>query len=92
MDHGAIGDAILEGWHFPESLRSAVRNHHQPEVSNDLLTPALYLVEFVTGSDEDIPSIGRLSTSARTLGVPLPDLLRCTAEPASDWKILRYAA
>jgi HD-like signal output (HDOD) protein len=92
MDHGAIGDAVLEGWHFPESLRSAVRNHHQPELSNDLLTPALYLVEFVTGSGEDLPSIGRLSTCARTLGVPLPDMLRCTAEPASDWKVLRYAA
>lgn len=92
MDHGAIGDAVLEGWHFPEDLRSAVRNHHQPELSNDLLTPALYLAEFVTGSGEDMPSIGRLSTCARTLGVPLPGLLQCAAEPASNWKVLRYAA
>lgn len=92
MDHGAIGEAILEGWHFPEGLRSAVRNHHRPELSNDLLTPALYLAEFVTGSDEDMPSLSRLSTSARILGVPLPDLLRCAAEPASNWKVLRYAA
>jgi HD-like signal output (HDOD) protein len=92
MDHGAIGDAILGGWHFPESLRSAVRNHHRPELSSDLLTPALYLAEFVTASGEDLPSVSRLSTSARTLGVPLPGLLRCTSELASNWRVLRYAA
>jgi HD-like signal output (HDOD) protein len=92
MDHGAIGAAILEEWHLPESLCAAVRNHHQPELSNDALTPALYLVEFVTGSDEDVPSMGRLSTSIRTLGIKPSDLLRCSAERASNWKVLRYTA
>lgn len=92
QDHGSIGAAILEGWHFPEKLLNAVRNHHQPEVSNDLMTHALYLVEFITESGEDIPSLRRLAASARALGIPLPELLRCTPEPASSWNVLRYAA
>ena len=92
QDHGAIGAAILEEWRFPEKLREAVRNHHQPEVSDDLLTHALHLVEFITGSEEDIPSLGRLADSARVLGVSIPDLLRCTVEQASSWNVLRYAA
>ncbi len=91
QDHGFIGDAILEGWHFPEKLRNAVRNHHQPEMSSDRMAQALYLVEFMTEGEEDIPSLGRLTASASALGVSLEDLLRCSAETASSWNVLRYA-
>jgi HD-like signal output (HDOD) protein len=92
QDHGSIGAAILEGWSFPEKLCGAVREHHDPEMANNLITQVLYLVEYVTESGEDLPSRVRLTASASALGISMPDLVRCIVEPASSWSVLRYAA
>jgi putative nucleotidyltransferase with HDIG domain len=36
-DHGAAGDAFLEGWNCPEDVRRIVRHHHIPELFDDPL-------------------------------------------------------
>lgn len=59
-DHGDIGADILQHWNFPDTIVSAVRFHHQPELHPGEFASLLYLAEYWTGSEEDIPSAVRL--------------------------------
>lgn len=59
-DHGDFGADILQRWNFPDTIVSAVRFHHQPELHPGEFASLLYLAEYWTGSEEDIPSAIRL--------------------------------
>jgi HD-like signal output (HDOD) protein len=73
-DHGEIGAGVLDGWSFPEHLVEAVRLHHQPERSPSDLTSLVYLAEFWSGLDEDLPSLMRVQQCSRRTGLSLDSL------------------
>ena len=90
-DHGEIGSRILAGWGFPEHLVEAVRYHHQPERSEAPLAAFLYLAEFWSGVDEDLPSFYRVEHCLARTGLSLESL---TQVPPADnaFKALRSVA
>ena len=57
--HGEVGSETLTQWKFPAEIIEAVRWHHRPERSELPLSSLLYLAEFVTESQEDLPSYVR---------------------------------
>jgi HD-like signal output (HDOD) protein len=67
FDHAEAGAVVLETWGFPTDLVQAVRHHHAPEKSDTALAAMLYLVEFWTCGDEDLPSAVRLDLAAQRL-------------------------
>lgn len=70
FDHAEAGAVMLETWGFSTDLVEAVRFHHAPEKSNMPLAAILYLAEFWTAEDEDLPSIVRLNLAAKRLHLP----------------------
>ncbi len=73
-DHSEIGAGVLDSWAFPEHLIEAVRRHHQPECSDSHLTSLIYLAEFWSGLDEDLPSVIRVEECSRRTGLSLDSL------------------
>jgi putative nucleotidyltransferase with HDIG domain len=87
--HDEIGARILESWGFAEDMVEAVRAHHRPADSDSPAAAGLYLAEFWSATDEDLPSARHLERAQRRLGCslemlsdaarsehPLSDLLR----------------
>jgi putative nucleotidyltransferase with HDIG domain len=72
--HGEVGSQILTQWKFPAGIIEAVRWHHHPERSPLALTALLYLAEFMTDSQEDLPSYIRFDTACRQAGFSMADL------------------
>ena len=75
--HAEAGAATLRQWKFPDHLIDAARWHHCPERCSAPLGSLIYLAEFLTGSEEDLPSSLRLKAAAVQAGVnlaTLPDL------------------
>jgi putative nucleotidyltransferase with HDIG domain len=70
-DHGEIGAEILESWGLPADLIAAVRHHHAPADCESLAASALYLAEFWSACDEDLPSARHLDYAQRRLGCSL---------------------
>ena len=90
-DHGEIGSCILAGWGFPDHLVDAVRYHHQPERSESPLAAFLYLAEFWSGLDEDLPSFYRVEHCLKRTGLSLE--LLAQVEPSDNvFKALRSVA
>jgi HD-like signal output (HDOD) protein len=73
-DHGEIGADILAQWNFPDHLIEAVRFHHQPERSDGALAAFLFLVEFWSGQDEDLPSYNRVEECLSRTGLSVDAL------------------
>jgi len=67
--HGEVGSEALKQWKFLADIVEAVRWHHHPERSPLALTSLLYLAEFMTDSQEDLPSYVRLNTACRQAGI-----------------------
>ena len=72
--HGEVGSETLAQWKFPADIVEAVRWHHHPERSPLALTALLYLAEFMTDSQEDLPSYIRLNTACRQAGISMAAL------------------
>ena len=70
-DHAALGAQIAAGWRLPETMVSAIRQHHRPESP---LAYLLYAAEYLSGSEEDLPSIVRLESSLKGIGLDWDDL------------------
>ncbi|HET8549029.1 MAG TPA: HDOD domain-containing protein [Bryobacteraceae bacterium] len=68
-DHAEAGEEILRAWKFPPELVLAVRWHHAPERSDDVLSAVLYVTEFWTCSEEDLPSVARLHLAMSRIGL-----------------------
>jgi len=90
-DHGEIGADILAHWDFSGSQIEAVRFHHQPERSDGTLAAFLYLVEFWSGLDEDLPSFIRVGDCLSRTGLSLEELTQ-TGTRGSALKTLQALA
>ncbi len=73
-DHGDIGAGILESWGFAADLTAAVRFHHRPADCASTAAAVLYLGEFWSATDEDLPSARHLDRAQQRAGCPLETL------------------
>jgi putative nucleotidyltransferase with HDIG domain len=64
-DHAEFGAQIAGQWRLPVAMVSAIRQHHRPERAPSLLAYTLYLAEYLSGAEEDLPSRIRLETALR---------------------------
>lgn len=80
FDHAEAGAEVLSHWKFSSEVVSAVRHHHTPEKTGDKLAAILYLTEFWTDSEEDIPSDARLEKAFEVAGIAREDLENMTFE------------
>lgn len=92
FDHGHAGAGVLRCWSFPEHLVQAVEDHHRPEQSDSELAAILYLAEFWSGSDEDLPSACRLRAALERSGLSWDDLLAARLVPGGLAELLGSAA
>jgi len=90
--HGEVGAETLAQWNFPVEIVDAVRWHHRPERSPLPLASLLYLAEFITDSQEDLPSYVRLNTACRQVGISMADLTELSHQDAGGLESLRFAA
>lgn len=74
FDHAEAGADVLKHWKFSDELIAAVRYHHLPERNKSPMSAILYLTEFWTDSEEDIPSNARLDLAFEVVGITLEDL------------------
>lgn len=84
-DHAALGARIANSWRLPEPIVSAIRQHHRPESAESPLAHLLYLGEFLSGSEEDLPSIVRLEISLKGARLTWDDVGRCSVSPLGRW-------
>ena len=84
-DHAALGAQIAEGWRLPETMVSAIRQHHRPEKAESSLAHLLYIAEDLSGSEEDLPSLIRLEASLKGIGLALDDASDCTVSALGEW-------
>lgn len=84
-DHADLSARIVDGWRLPESTVTAIRDHHSPEKGKSTLGCLLYLAEFVSESDEDLPSLARLTVSLKDTKLSWDDLRDCTVSRLGQW-------
>ena len=89
--HEEIGASILELWDFAPDLIAAVRTHHHPADCDSPSSAALYLAEFWSATDEDLPSGRHLAAAQRRLGCSLEMLARADRGPHPLAHLLRVA-
>jgi len=90
--HGEVGAETLAQWKFPPEIIEAVRWHHRPERSELPLSSLLYLAEFITDSQEDLPSYVRMNTATRLAGISMGLLAEIRQKSAGSLESLRFAA
>lgn len=78
-DHAIAGADVLRSWRLPDDYVAAVEFHHQPERSANEASALLYLVEFCTDSEEDLPSDVRMRCALDRVGLTLSNV-NVTAE------------
>ena len=74
--HADLGADLLQAWGFPDHLVDAVRFHHLPADSGSAAAAALYLAEYWSESDEDLPSIRHWNAALERTGCTLESLAR----------------
>jgi putative nucleotidyltransferase with HDIG domain len=90
--HGEVGSETLAQWKFPDEIVEAIRWHHRPERSDLALASVLYLAEFITDSQEDLPSYIRLKTACQRAGITMTDLTNLRHQDSGGLENLRFAA
>jgi putative nucleotidyltransferase with HDIG domain len=90
--HGEVGSETLAQWKFPPDIVEAVLWHHRPERSEHPLTALLYLAEFITDTQEDLPSYVRLHTACRVAGITMAALTDLRHHDSGGLESLRFAA
>jgi putative nucleotidyltransferase with HDIG domain len=90
--HGEVGAETLAQWKFPPEIIEAVRWHHRPERSSLPLSSLLYLAEFVSESQEDLPSYVRMNAATRLAGISLGSLAEIRQKNAGSLESLRFVA
>lgn len=91
-NHGDIGAETLTQWKFPLEIIEAIRWHHRPERSTLPLTSVLYLAEFITESQEDLPSFLRNQAATRAVGITAAALADLCKNNPESLEGLRFAA
>ena len=84
-DHAALGADIAAGWRLPEAMVAAIRQHHRPEKARNPLAHLLYVAEYLSGSEEDLPSTIRLESSLKGIGLTWDDVCDCTVSALGGW-------
>lgn len=69
FDHCAAGREVMEYWLMDPRITEAVAAHHHPERSTSPLAQVLYVAEYWTNSQEDLPSLARLQHAVRELNL-----------------------
>ncbi len=69
FDHSEAGAEVLRIWKFPPEMLEAVRNHHNPDRVTSDLAALLYVAEFWSAADEDLPSNVILQRAVKQLGL-----------------------
>jgi putative nucleotidyltransferase with HDIG domain len=90
--HGEVGAETLAQWKFPAEIIEAVRWHHRPERSALPLSSLLYLAEFITESQEDLPSYVRMNTATHLAGISMASLTEIRQRNLGSLESLRFAA
>jgi putative nucleotidyltransferase with HDIG domain len=90
-DHAELGAVVLERWNFPAEFIKAVRHHHRPEATDSRLASMLYVAEYLTGFDEDIPLLSRLADALARTGMPLAECLDLAEPPCRLVRLLDAA-
>lgn len=90
--HGEVGAETLRQWKFPEAFIEAVRWHHRPERSSGSLASLLYLAEFWTDSEEDLPSCIRLQAASERAGITAAALQEISGKNKGYLEGLRFRA
>lgn len=88
MDHAEIGAEVLTLWKFPPHQIDAIRYHHQPERSGSNMASILYISEFWTASEEDLPSQARMDYSLSHLGISIDTLKSSSLLPRNGLQAL----
>jgi putative nucleotidyltransferase with HDIG domain len=84
-DHAALGAQVAALWRLPDTMVSAIQQHHRPENAEGPLAHLLYIAEYLSGSEEDLPSIIRLEVSLKRLGLALDDIADYTVSALGSW-------
>jgi len=92
FDHGRAGAEVLRFWSFPEHLAQAVADHHHPEHSDSDLAAIIYLAEFWTGSEEDLPSGSRVRGALKRAGLDWESLAGARLRPGGLADLLASVA
>ena len=90
--HGEVGAETLAQWKFPAEVIEAVRWHHRPERSALPLSSLLYLAEFITESQEDLPSYVRMNAATRVAGISMGSLAEIRQKTPGSLESLRFVA
>ena len=90
--HAEVGAELLRAWAVPARIADAVAAHHDPRESACPLTSLLYLTEFSTMSDEDLPSAIKLERALRVLDLPLQLVMAPSPRASSALSRLRLVA
>jgi putative nucleotidyltransferase with HDIG domain len=69
FDHAEAGAEVLTIWKFPPDMIAAVRHHHSPGLVDSNLAALLYVAEFWSAADEDLPSNAALQSAVKRLGL-----------------------
>jgi HD-like signal output (HDOD) protein len=84
-DHAALGAQIAAGWRLPETMVLGIRQHHRPERAESPLANLLYVAEYLSGSEEDLPSVIRLEASLKGIGLVWDNIADCTVSAVGNW-------
>jgi putative nucleotidyltransferase with HDIG domain len=84
-DHAGLGAQIAALWRLPEPMVSAIRQHHRPEAAEGPLTYLLYVAEFLSESEEDMPSVIRLETCLKGIGLTADEAGDCRVSALGNW-------
>lgn len=84
-DHAALGAQIAAGWRLPETMVSGIRQHHRPEKAESPLANLLYVAEYLSGSEEDLPSVIRLEAALKGIGLVWKDIADYTVSAVGNW-------
>jgi putative nucleotidyltransferase with HDIG domain len=90
--HAEVGAETLTQWKFPLEIVEAVRWHHRPERSSLPLASLLYLAEFISESQEDLPSYVRINSATRLAGITMDALAEINDKSAGSLESLKFAA
>jgi putative nucleotidyltransferase with HDIG domain len=84
-DHSALGAEIGRIWRLPEATVEAICYHHAPEATRNRMAHVLYIAEYLSGSDEDLPSHLRMECALNSLGMALDGVNQCSVSDVGSW-------
>jgi putative nucleotidyltransferase with HDIG domain len=90
--HADLGADTLTQWKFPLEIVEAVRWHHRPERSSLPLASLLYLAEFISDSQEDLPSYVRMNAATQLAGISMATLAEIRQKGSGSLESLKFAA